>query len=108
LTAWSRGEEVRGWARYWDMVHVHLARILDFDSRVRDAALVVRFDDLCDAPAKTIRSVLNHCALPDVKPILSKYAETIRRPDYYASSFSPSDLAAIREETDRTASGWGY
>src|SRR5256885_17146227 len=63
--AWAAGEEVRGWAYYWDMVHGHLARLLDADPQVRAATKVVHFEDLCAAPAETIRAVLDHCVLPD-------------------------------------------
>jgi hypothetical protein len=52
LHAWAAGEEVRGWACYWDIVHGHLAGLLAADDRVRDAAMVVRFVTLCDAPGK--------------------------------------------------------
>jgi hypothetical protein len=106
--AWAAGEEVRGWACYWDMVYGYLARLLDADTQVRAAVKVVRFEDLCDAPAETIRAVLDHCALPDRKRIVAKFAPAIRSPDYYQSSFSSAELALIGEETACTASRWGY
>src|SRR5260370_4548133 len=62
---WATGQEVRGWARYWDMVHAYLAGLLETDARVRRAAKVVRFESLCDAPAEHLREMLAHCALPD-------------------------------------------
>jgi hypothetical protein len=106
--AWAAGEEVRGWACYWDMVYDHLARVLADDAQVRAAVRVVRFEDLCDAPAETIRTLLQFCALPDAEHISARFAATVRSPDYYQHSFSPAELALIQERTARTASQWGY
>jgi Sulfotransferase family len=108
LRAWAAGEEVRGWACYWDMVYGHLARLLDADAQVRAAVRIVRFEDLCDAPAETIRVLLDHCALPDGERVVARFAPAIRAPDYYQSSFSAAELALIHAETAHTASHWGY
>jgi hypothetical protein len=108
LDLWARGAEVRGWARYWDMVYAYLHRLLASDAPVRGAAIVVRYEDVCDAPAENIRRVMDHCALPDVGAIIDKFAPGISRPEYYKQSFTPAELAAIREETAETANRWGY
>jgi hypothetical protein len=108
VEAWAAGEEVRGLAMYWDMVHGYLAQLLASDARVRDAALVVRFEALCAAPAETLRVVLRHCALPDADSIVARYAPSVRFPTYYESPFSPEERAVIRAETAGTASCWGY
>jgi hypothetical protein len=108
LAAWAAGDEVRGLALYWDMVYGHLARLLASDAQVRDAALVVRFEALCAAPAETLRAVLAHCALPDAERIVERHAPGIRLPTYYESNFSAEDLAVIRAETAATARLWGY
>jgi hypothetical protein len=106
--AWSGKEEVRGWALYWDMVYGYLARLLAADPRLRAMTLTVRFEDLCEAPAETIRGVLAHCRLSDAEGVLAKFARGIRTPDYYKHSFTPLELEVIREETADTARQWGY
>src|SRR5205807_4992496 len=106
MEAWAAGDEVRGLAMYWDMVHGYLARLLASDARVRDAALVVRFETLCAAPAETLRAVFAHCALPDAESIVARHAPVIRVPTYYDSNFSPEDLAVIEAETAGTARLW--
>jgi hypothetical protein len=106
--AWAAGEEVRGWAWYWDMVHGHLLRLLDADEKVRSATMLVRFEDLCAAPAETIRAVLDHCALPDGDRIAARFAPSIRSPDYYQVPFSSAELALIQEETAATANAIQY
>lgn len=105
--AWASGEEVRGWSYYWDMIYGYLADLLESDVVVRKAAILVRFEELCEAPAKVIERVLEHCDLPESKPIIDKFAPTIRLPDYYKSAFNSEDLAIIQTETARTAGRWG-
>jgi hypothetical protein len=106
--AWAEGEEVRGWARYWALVYDYLHALLAADERVRSAALVVRFEDLCNAPAQVLTSVVEHCALSDGEPLIATYAPRISRPDYYRTSFTPKEMAVIEEETAHTAALWGY
>jgi hypothetical protein len=101
--AWATGEEVRGWAWYWDMVYAHLRRLLDTDAQVRAATLVVRFEELCAAPAETVRAVLDHCALPDGERVVAQFTPLIRPPNYYQCPLSAAELALIREETASTA-----
>jgi hypothetical protein len=63
----------------------------------------VRFEDLCAAPAETIRAVLDHCALPDGERVVARFTPSIRFPDYYQSPLSSAEQALIREETASTA-----
>jgi hypothetical protein len=108
VQAWAARDEVRGLAMYWDMVYGYLARLLALDRRVREAALVVRFEDLCAAPAETLRAVLTHCALPDGEGVVQRHAPGVRAPTSRDGGFSPQDLAVIRVETAATAGLWGY
>lgn len=108
VEAWADGDEIRGLAVYWDMVHGYLRRLLDSDARLRQAALVVRYESLCASPVETLGAVFAHCALPDAERIVEGHAPGIRSPDYYRSDFSQEDLAVIRAETADTARLWGY
>jgi hypothetical protein len=108
VEAWAIGDEVRGLAMYWDMVYGYLARLLASNRQVRDAAMVVRFEDLCAEPAETVRAVLKHCALPDAENIVERCVPGIRAPNYYNSDFSAEELAIVRTETNATAGLWGY
>src|SRR5262249_2776267 len=108
LRAWAAGDEVRGLALYWDMVHAYLARLLAADEQVRSAALVVHFETMCAAPAETLGAVFAHCQLPDADGIIDRYAAGIQPPSYYQSEFSPQEQATIRAATDSTAGLWGY
>jgi hypothetical protein len=108
LSAWASGDEVRGGAMYWDMVHRYLANLLTSDPRVRNASLVVRFETMGAHPAETLRAALSHCQLPEAETVIAHQAPAIRSPADHQSDFSAADLAIIREETKATAHLFGY
>ncbi len=105
--AWACGNEVLGWSYYWDMVYRHLADLFEIRPEIRNASIVVRFEDLCEAPAKVLDRVLDHCELPDKSAIIDKFAPTIRPPSYYKVSFSSEEIAIIQSETTETTHRWG-
>lgn len=106
LAAWDAGEEVRGLAMYWDMVYGYLARLLEANAPVRDAALVVRYEALRSDPHETLRDVFAHCALPDAEALVERHASAIRSPTSDENAFSAEELAVIHEETAGTARLW--
>lgn len=108
IEAWANRDEVRGWALLWAMVHEYLADALATDDQLRAAALPVRFEDLCAAPAAVLGKVAAHCGLKNAGPIIERFAPRISKPEYYANPFSAADLAIIREETAPAAGIWGY
>lgn len=105
---WQRGEEVRGWARYWAMVYDHVAQVLDDDPDLRAAAMVLRYEELCDRPEQTMRRMLAHCRLEVAENVLAGFAGRLKRPEYYAPEFSEEELATIAEETGPAAARLGY
>jgi hypothetical protein len=108
LALWQSGEEVRGWARYWAQIYGFVADQLQADSRLREACHVVRFEDLCAAPADTIGAMLAHCRLPDPQPVVAAFAPRVEAPKYYEPDFSTAETAIIAAETQATAQRFGY
>lgn len=107
LSAWSAGEEVRGLAMYWDMVYGYLARLLEMNAPVRNAAMVVRYENLRALPRETLRSVFAHCTLSDAENLIERHAAGIRAPTSDEGVFSSKELAIIHEETAETGRLWG-
>jgi hypothetical protein len=108
LQAWAKGDEVRGLALHWDMVHRYLMQLLAMEDQLRAATLVVPFEALCASPAEMLRRVFAHCALPDADALIEQYAARIRFPSYYDSRFSAEELTLIHELTAHTARQMGY
>jgi hypothetical protein len=104
---WQSGEEVRGWARYWAMIYGFVADQLAADSALRDAALIARFEDLCDHPAATLERFMRHCEL-DPDPAVAAWTDRLHTPTYYTARFSTADQAAIDDETRTVRRRFGY
>lgn len=96
---WEAGEDVRGWARYWAMVYGHVAEVLDENPALREAAMVLRYEDLCDRPEETMRRMMEHCGLAADEEVIGAYAGKLKPPGYYNPDFSDGELDAIAEET---------
>ena len=101
---WAGGDEVAGWARYWAHVYGHVADRLDADAGLRGATLIVRYEDLCDAPTATMARLFDHCGLP----ASDAYSGKIAAPTYYQPNLSTADRALIRDQTESVARRFGY
>ncbi|MBE9554566.1 MAG: sulfotransferase, partial [Proteobacteria bacterium] len=105
---WEAGEDVRGWARYWAMVYGYLADTLDWEPTLREAAMVLRYEDLCDRPEETMGRMMVHCGLTDADRIVKAHAHRLKPPGYYRPDFSNRELEAIAEETHVIGTIFGY
>jgi len=104
---WNDGEEVRGWARYWNQIYSYVADELN-DAALKDAALLVRFEDLCNQPADIIGNMITHCDYQVEQSFIDEVAAGIHAPTYYKSKFTPEDEQIILEETAEARSKLGY
>jgi hypothetical protein len=104
---WAAGREVEGWAAYWALVYGHVRDVLAASSEVRDAALVVRYEDLCARPREMVERVLRHCALPSSE-VTEAAAATLSAPDYYRAPFDAAEAELIRQRTEPVARAFGY
>ena len=105
---WEAGEEVRGWARYWAMIYGHVAAALDKDPALREAAMVLRYEDLCDRPEETMRRMMEHSGLEVDEAVLARFAGRLKPPGYYKPGFSGCELGAIAEETKSSGRPFVY
>jgi hypothetical protein len=108
LDLWQNGAEIEGWARYWSQIYGYLADRLEANPRLREATLLVRFEDLCGEPHAILRSVLDHCRLPATDGFVDEQAGGIRFPSYYRPGFTSDELALIERCTAATAARFGY
>jgi len=108
IELWNNGEEIRGWARYWNLIYDELATRVAGGDNVADAALLVRFEDLCESPADIIQGMLDHCGLTAPEGFVAEVAAGIHAPTYYKARFSDAELAVIEEETAPARAKLGY
>jgi hypothetical protein len=99
MELWDNGDEVGGWSHYWAMVHDHVAGLLERDAHLRDAVMVVGYEDFCREPHAASERISAFCGLgPDA--VFDAYArERIKAQSYYEPDFSPKDVARMRDIT---------
>jgi hypothetical protein len=107
LELWEAGEDVRGWARYWAMIYGHVADILAADDSLREATMVLRYEDLCERPEQTMRGMMEHCGLEMDDDVLARFTNRLKFPDYYRPGFHDDQLPVIAQETNATNARFG-
>lgn len=105
---WQSGQEVEGWARYWTAVYRQVADTLDADRALGQAALVVRYEDLCGDADHTLAGVFRHAELPLSDPERQRLASGLHAPTYYQPRFDERERALIKEITAPVARRFGY
>ncbi|WGF87430.1 sulfotransferase [Marinivivus vitaminiproducens] len=106
--AWAEGREVEGWARYWASLYGDLADRLETDAGLREATLVVRYEDLCDSAAETLSRVFAHCGLADEAGLIAAQAKQMRAPTYYRPDFTAEERRLIADLTAPVVARFGY
>jgi hypothetical protein len=103
IELWRRGEELRGWARYWSQVHHFIADALDRDPALCRAVRIVRYESLCAEPRATISGLLTHCGLQADPGFLASSSSQFHLPSYYRPAFNDGELELIADETAAAA-----
>jgi hypothetical protein len=97
---WSKGREIEGWALYWQDIYGHVAEVLNTDSAIRHATLVVDYEMLCNQPDRVISALISHCELPSAGiDLVAEAASMIRHPSYYQPTFSKEQVTVIEKMT---------
>lgn len=105
---WTKGEEALGLAKHWSLVYGFIRRMLDGNSALRAASMIVRYEDMCGSAEKTILRILDHCELSSSPAIVAAYAKRFTPPTYYQPIFSDDEQAQIRSVTKEVAATYGY
>jgi hypothetical protein len=108
IELWRNGEEIRAWARYWSQIYRYLADLLAADEGLRDASMVVRFEDLCRAPMATLAALLDHCRFARSPDLLAGLSGRVRSSPARVAAFTAQELEVIRSETQAVAGRFGY
>ena len=78
------------------------------DPAVRQASLIVRYEDLCDRAEATLSAAFAHVGLDLAPGEAAAMATRLSQPGYYQLGFTPEEEAIIAEETGAVAAALGY
>lgn len=109
LKAWRQGNEVTGWALYWNSIYRYLLQLMD-DPKLSKNCMIVRYEDLCTDSEKQIQKILDHCKLApnELTPSVKVFASSLSLPDYYQVEFSSDEIKSIQMHCQQTASKFSY
>ncbi len=100
---WAKGEEVEGQACYWAHLHGRIADQLEADDRLRDAVLIVAYEDLCAEPEAMVRTLFAHCRLDVTDDAVRELAAKVQFPSYYQPDFTEAERRMIDDITGPVA-----
>ncbi len=101
-TCFADGDDIRAWARYWAMMHAYIKRV----SSVSPNILIVRHEDLCQAPHAKMQEIFTHCQLDYNDAMLNASAGNLR--EAKMPTLSEEVRAVICEETKSAAQAFDY
>ncbi len=102
IELWEQGEEILGWARYWNQIYAYLAERLENNAQLNTASQLIVFEDLCTAPTDKLNELFEHCGFYVDESFVARAAARIKAPSYYKSTFSNTELECISQETAAT------
>jgi hypothetical protein len=98
--AWGSGDDVKGWALYWDMLHRWLYNTLADNPSLQACVQLVDYDLLCAEPKTQLARVFDHCDVLTDDDVFKALSSRIKSPTYYKPSFDQSDEALIKDITE--------
>jgi hypothetical protein len=104
------GRKVAARARVWAYIYKTVLAQLEADAGLREAVMVVRYEELCLRPRETIDRILEHTGLAaePFADVREKYAQKLSLPEYYKPTFTEEELADVAAVTDGVAASFGY
>jgi hypothetical protein len=102
IALWQNGEEVLGWARYWNRIYAYIADRLENNPQLAEASQLVIFEDLCAEPQRILGTLFEWCGVDASEEFTAHAASRISPPAYYKSRFSDAELFSIARETGDT------
>ena len=100
----------KGWAIYWNAVYSYIHKKLESSHALKNASLIVRYEDLCESPGKTIDNILDHIQVDrdTFRTTRILYCNRLHKPTYYKTKYSASEQEDIIQITGGIASKYGY
>jgi len=108
LRSWDEGRDAEGYAKQWSAVYGFLADVLERNTALRKATLIVPYEDLVNNSEITLKNLFRHVHLFDADDSVRKYASLISPPNYYRPNLTVEAKKLILAETAAVATRFGF
>ena len=101
---------IKAWALYWTSMYSYIHHSLESNPNLSQCCIVVRYEDLCEFPEKTIDRIIDHIQVnpKQFEAIKRSYSKRLSKPTYYQTRFTSTEREDIISETTQTAKLFGY
>lgn len=108
--AWKNGNEVLGWAHYWNSTFRYLAKLKSRLGEKSKQIFVFRYEDFCLKPEIVIPEILQHADLDQqsFESIQLAFSKHLSLPEYYQPNFSDEEMFTIKDICWPVAEELGY
>ena len=108
LEAWQAGEDYRGYAVLWSEIYAHIWRLVAAGSNLADRILIIRYEDFCAEPRKTLSQILDFSCLTEHGSHLLDDLRAISAPSDDTIELPGVIKEVVRTETRFVAARFGY
>jgi hypothetical protein len=102
LSVWETGDEIEGWALYWNMLHEWLLQTLNSNSELSKSVKLVNYEALCDNPLTHLTDILEHCSVSLSDEKIENLSLNITKQNYIHRDLMKDDLNHIKRVTQQT------
>lgn len=106
--AWNAGEDYRGYARLWAHIYSYVDLMQRTSPEIEERLTIVRYEDLCIDPRKTVAELCRAAQLQDSSGAISGMVGSVSAPKDPTASIDDKDREAVMEETAEIAQRFGY
>lgn len=105
----ERGELVEAYGQHWASVYGFVMARLAANAALRQAACVVRHEDLCLRPGSEIARILEHCELDRSRFVAAgEFEKKLKFPNNYSFTMELREIEALDNATGSVAEAFGY
>lgn len=99
-SCWETGEEVKGWALYWDYCYSFILRLIENNPEIN--IKLIPYEDFCSDPQNLLKDIFSFCELENSGQLIEEWAQKIKSPSYYSYEYSEGELRRIENITKAT------
>lgn len=107
---WDQKREIEAFGLYWKSIYQYLLNTIDASKVIGKSICIVRHEDLCTAPGKTMDRIIDHCNLDRTAFGAARrhFIDKLKPPAYYQAVLTDRENDILWAVAGDTARKFGY